>query len=372
MPPSLLTPLAAGLPQTVPFVGPEAIERRLGRPFRARLGANESGFGPSPKVLAAIADAAGDSWKYGDPDVFDLRRAVGRHHGVPADNVTIGEGIDGLLGHCVRLFAGQGGTVVTSIGGYPTMNYHIIGFGAQLHAVPYRNDRADLEALLAAAQATAANIVYLANPDNPMAGWWDADTVTAFVDALPPTTLLLLDEAYGELAPPGALPPIDINRPNVLRLRTFSKAYGMAGVRCGYAIGNASLIAPFDRVRNHFGVSSLAQAAALAALADQAFLDIVVARTIAARHRVSAMASAHGLNPLPSATNFVTVDCGRHAAFAKSVLEALADRGVFIRKPMAPGLDRCVRITVGPEAMLDILEAELPAALAAARAMGVP
>ncbi len=367
MPLPALTPLAASLPDTAPFVAPETIERSTGLWFRARLGANESGFGPSPAVVAAIAAAAPQSWKYGDPELFELRHALAHHHGIAPDEVTVGEGIDGLLGHCVRLFAAPGDSVVTSLGAYPTLNYHIAGFGARLHAVPYRDDHEDLDALLQAARTTQAKIVYLANPDNPMGSWWNASAVTAFATALPPTTLLLLDEAYGEFAPPGTLPPIDTSQPNLLRLRTFSKAYGLAGLRCGYAIGASGTIRAFDRVRNHFGVGSLTQAAALAALADQDHVRSVVSRTSAAWLRIATIARDNGLMPLPSATNFVTVDCGRDGAFAQGVLNALSARGVFIRKPMAPGLDRCIRITAGEDEALQILAETLPEALRAAR-----
>ena len=367
MPAPALTKLAASLPQTVPFVGPEAIERARGNAFRARLGANESSFGPSPAAVAAITHAASESWKYCDPEVFELRQALARHHGVAMDEVTVGEGIDGLLGLCIRLFAEPDAIVVTSLGAYPTLNYHVAGFGARLHAVPYRDDREDLDALLASVRDTRAKIVYLANPDNPMGSWSSADAVAAFADALPPTTLLLLDEAYGEFAPAGTLPPLDTGRPNILRLRTFSKAYGLAGLRCGYAIGAASLIGAFERVRNHFGVSSLTQAAATAALADQDYLGSVVARTANAKERIAGIARANGLLPLPSATNFVTIDCARDGAFARAVLDELAELGVFIRKPMAAHLDRCIRITAGQDDTLDVLEAALPLALARAR-----
>ncbi|MDB5527771.1 MAG: Histidinol-phosphate aminotransferase e [Devosia sp.] len=366
MPLPALTPLAASLPETVPFIGPETVERTRGIRFRARLGANESSFGPSPAVIAAIAAAAPESWKYCDPEVFDLRQSLARHHGVGPDEVSVGEGIDGLLGHCIRLFAAPGDVVVSSIGAYPTFNYHVAGFGARLHAVPYHDDREDLDALLAAVRETNAKIVYLANPDNPMGTWWDADAVTAFANALPETTLLLLDEAYGEFAPPGTMPPIDTGQGNVLRLRTFSKAYGLAGLRCGYAIGAAPMIDAFNRVRNHFGVASIAQAAALAALADQDYLASVVTMTAAARERIETMARANGLIPLPSATNFVTIDCGADGPFAQRILDALAGLGVFIRKPMVPRLDRCIRITAGTDAMLDVLEAALPEVLALA------
>mgnify|MGYP002401950059 CR=1 FL=1 len=361
-----LARLPGSLPDTIPFIGPEAIERRLGRPFRARLGANESGFGPSPRVIAAMADAAAESWKYGDPENHDLRVAIAAHAGVAPDEVVAGEGVDALLGLAARLYIEPGDPVVTSVGGYPTFDFHVAGFGGRQVKVPYVADREDLQGLAEAAQSEKARLVYLANPDNPMGTWWSAADVEAFIDALPQETMLILDEAYGELAPAGTLPPIHPLRPNVLRMRTFSKAYGMAGVRVGYVIGDKGAVAPFNRIRNHFAISRMGQAGAMAALADEAWLASVVARTAAARQRIYAIVAANGFEAIPSATNFVAIDCRQDGAYALAVLEGLADRGVFVRKPAAPGLDRCIRVSVGPDEALDIFAAELPEAVAAA------
>lgn len=363
-----LTRLAEQLPDTVPFVGPEALERISGIPCRARIGANESGFGPSPKVVTAIAAMAGDIWKYGDPETHDIKQAIARHHAVDASNVTVGGGVDGLLGLAVRLFVPEGGAVVASLGGYPTFNYHVVGFGGRLVTVPYRGDREDLEGLAEATRRENAPMVYLANPDNPMGTWWEAGEVTRFIESLPDSSMLILDEAYGETAPASALPPLDISRPNVLRMRTFSKAYGLAGLRCGYALGEASMIRAFDRVRNHFGVNRIAQQAAIVALEDQDYVRDVVQRVKVARERITGMAEANGMRALPSATNFVAVDCGADGPFALRVLQALGRRGVFVRKPAAPVLDRCIRVSVGPEREMAILEQEFPGALAEARA----
>ena len=363
-----LTPLAAALPSTVPFVGPEAQERTRGAPFRARIGANESGFGPAPSVIEAMANAAGEMWKYCDPDNFDLKAALARHLGIEAQNVVIGEGIDGLLGLAVRLYAGPGDTVVTSLGAYPTFNFHVAGFGARLVTVPYRDDKEDLEGLVDAVKRDAAQVVYLSNPDNPMGTWWEAGEIDAFVAAIPETTLILLDEAYGETGPVSAQPRIDPSRPNLVRLRTFSKAYGLAGLRCGYAFGDAEVIRGFEKVRNHYGINKMAQVAGQAALADQDYLSEVVTRVAAGRDRIAGIARDNGLAPITSATNFVTIDCGADGAFALKVLQAMLARDVFIRKPMAPGLDRCIRISVGLDHEMEMLAEELPKALAAARA----
>jgi histidinol-phosphate aminotransferase len=361
------TDLVQSLPATVPFVGPETQERARGRPFIARLGANESVFGPSPRAVAAIAEAASGTWMYGDPEGYDLRHALAEHHGVPMDHIVVGEGIDGLLGYLVRLLVAPGDAVVTSDGAYPTFNCHVAGFGGVLHKVPYRGDHEDPEALIAKAAEVDAKLVYLANPDNPMGSWHDAATLCAMIEALPEGTVLALDEAYSDTAPAGAIPPLEPTHPRVIRFRTFSKAYGLAGLRVGYALAEPDFVAAFNRIRNHFGVGRLAQTGAMAALADQGHLMRVVADIDAARHRIAAIARENGLVPLPSATNFVTVDCGGDGDFARAVLSGLVARGIFVRMPFTPPQDRCIRVSCAPEAALDAFAEALPKALTEAR-----
>lgn len=363
-----LSPIAAGLDETVPFVGPEAIVRRSGVPLRARIGANENPFGPAPSVLAAMRAAAAESWHYGDPENHDLRAAIASHLGVDFANVMPGEGVDAILGMAVRLYAPPGSTVVTSLGGYPTFNYHIHGYGAQMHTVPYIEDREDIDGLARAARETAAAMVYLANPDNPMGSWWDAASLERFIAAVPETTMIVLDEAYGEFAPPGTLPALDMARPNLLRMRTFSKAYGLAGARVGYVFGEARSISAFNRIRNHFGISNVAQAAGIAALADQAYLRQSLAEVHNALRDTAAIAARHGLRPLPTATNFVAIDCGRDGPYAQALLDGLAARGVFVRKPAVSGLNRCIRISAGTETDRALLDEALGQVLAELRA----
>ncbi|GGO30682.1 histidinol-phosphate aminotransferase [Gemmobacter aquaticus] len=361
------TPIAAALPASVPFVGPETTERATGQPFRARLGANESLFGPSPKAIAAMQAAAQDVWMYGDPEVHELRHALAAHHGVSADHVVVGEGIDGLLGYLVRLTVGPGDAVVTSDGAYPTFNFHVTGFGGALHKVPYRGDFEDPEALLELAHRVRPKLIYLANPDNPMGSHHPGATIAALLDRIPDGSLLVLDEAYVELAPEGTAAPIMADDPRVIRMRTFSKGYGMAGLRVGYALAAPGLAAAFNKVRNHFGVGRVAQAGALAALADQDWLAHVRERVDASRAAIARIAKENGLTPLPSATNFVTIDCGRDGAFARAVLNQLVARGIFVRMPFVAPHDRCIRISCGDEAALAALAGVLPQALAAAR-----
>ena len=361
------TTVVGPLPSTVPFVGPETQERRRGRVFRARIGANENVFGPSPRAVAAMAKAAAECWKYCDPENHDLKAALAAIHGVAPENVVVSEGIDALLGYTVRLVVEPGTPVVSSLGAYPTFNFHVAGVGGQLVTEPYRHDREDPDALLRAIVRERSPLVYFANPDNPMGTAWPAADVEHFIRRIPDGTLLCLDEAYSEFAPEGTMPPIDVSDPRVLRYRTFSKAYGMAGARVAYAIGEAGVVKAFDKIRNHFGVNLIAQAGALASLADREHLASVIARVRVARESIAEIARANGLTPLPSATNFVAIDCGRDGAFARRVLTELIARDVFVRMPGVAPLDRCIRVSAGTEADLAILASALPEALAAAR-----
>ena len=202
------TPLIETLPSTVPFVGPETIVRRTGVPMRARIGANESVFGPSPKAIKAMQDATHESWKYGDPEVYDLRKAIADHHKIGVDNVTVGEGIDGLFGLAVRLFVEPGVTVANSYGAYPTFNFHVAGFGGNLVTTPYIDDFEDPTSLLGLAKREKAKLIYFANPDNPMGTCWKADVVQDLIDNIPKGSLLMLDEAYHDFAE-GTVPALD-------------------------------------------------------------------------------------------------------------------------------------------------------------------
>lgn len=332
------------LPATTPFVAPDALERR-GAKIAIRLGANENAFGVSPAAAEAMRLAAGRVHHYGDPESHELREALAARHAVAIGNLVVGSGIDDLLGLVVRAHVQAGTPVVASLGSYPTFAYHVRGHGGALETVPYADDANDLEALAARAAEVSARVVYLANPDNPSGSWLDAAAVEGFLRRLPNQTLLVLDEAYAEFAP-SELPRIDAEDPRVIRLRTFSKAHGMAGARIGYGIASTGLIAAFEKIRLHFGVNAVAQAGALAAVRDPAFAERVVAQVAKGRAELAELARRAGATPLPSATNFVTIDVGG-AAIARALVGALLERGVFIRMPGAPPLDRCVRVTVG-------------------------
>lgn len=363
----LLTPLAASLPDSVPFLGPEAIERAREMALVARLGANESAFGPAPAVQDALRRAVADIWKYADPEGHDLRHAIARLHGTTPACVALGEGIDGILGLLVRLIIAPGDAVVMPHGGYPTFAFHVNGFGGCLHTVEYCGDHEDIDALLAKAVETRAKLVYLANPDNPMGSYHPGTVIEAALARLPAGALLVLDEAYIDLAPSDASPRIAPDDPRVIRLRTFSKAHGLAGLRVGYALAAPPLIKAFDRVRNHFALGQMAHAGALAALSATDWMTQVRADVATARAQIGAIATKHGLHALPSATNFVAVDCGADGAFARRVLDGLLARGIFVRMPGVAPLNRTIRISCAPPNALVLLDRALGPALSEAR-----
>ncbi len=338
--------LVAALPPSTPFVAPEALERQTGSPIRLRLGANESAFGMSPATAGAMRTAAITSNWYGDPESFELRHALARRHQLNESNIVIGNGIDGLLGYVVRAFVDPQSKVITSLGTYPTFAYHVIAAGGELERVPYDGDRPDLDALLDAVRRTDARLVYLANPDNPSGGWQRSNDLAGFIEQLPESTVLGLDEAYAEFAPSDGIVPINTAWHNVVRLRTFSKVHGMAGARIGYAIAATEVIEAIGKFRNQFEVSRVAQAGALAALADESFVRGVIAAVADGRRDLVGLARGLGLATLPSATNFVCIDVGGPNR-AKRIVTALLECGVFIRMPGEAPLNRCVRVTVG-------------------------
>lgn len=341
-----VTALVDSLPASTPFVGPEALERQRGRPFRARIGANESAFGISPNARDAMTRALDRVAWYGDPENHELRALLAEQLGVQAENICVDAGIDSLLGLTVRMLVSPGSPVVTSAGAYPTLNYHIAGFGGELVTVPYLNDHEDPDALLSAARHHDAPLMYLCNPDNPMGTWHSADTVSRLMAQVPARTILALDEAYIEFAPADAVVPLDTDNPRVIRYRTFSKAWGMAGMRIGYVIAHRALITCMNKIRNHFAVGRLAQAGAIASLQDPSFLATVQREVATGRQRIADLATRHGLTSIPSATNFVAIDMGSTER-ATRMMHALHERDVFVRMPGVAPLNRCVRIGVG-------------------------
>jgi histidinol-phosphate aminotransferase len=341
-------PAIAALPASRPFVAPEELARRAGYAELLRLGANESTFGPPPRALEAMQAELVRTWRYGDPESAELRAALAALHRCDEGNVTVGSGIDDLLGLAVRAFLAPGDVSVATIGTYPTYAYHVTAYGARLETVPYAaNGSVQLELLAARARAAAARAVYLANPDNPSGSFAEARDVAALVEALPTGAVLILDEAYADFVAASRLldPGID---PRVLRMRTFSKAYGMAGARIGYCLAAPEVTETFGKFRLQYGVNRTAQIGALAALAERDFVAEVVRETARGRAQYEALAAELGLGTLPSHTNFVCFDLGSRAR-AETMVETLLQRGVFVRKPGAPPLDGHIRVSIGTE-----------------------
>jgi len=343
-------PAIEAIEPMTPFIGPEQLMRETGRSELVRLGANESAFGPSPKAVAAMAaELERLSW-YGDPESFALREALALKHGVRVEEVLVGAGIDDIMGLVVRAFVAPGGAALTTRGSYPTFNYHVHGYGGKLVFAHYRPDGTlDLDELARVAVRERAAVIYLANPDNPSGTFIGRLEMKRFFDAIPHDAVLLLDEAYADFVDEATLLPMHVED-RIVRTRTFSKAYGMAGARIGYVIATQRVIGILQKIRLHYGVNRNAQVGALASLSDEPFRLHVVAEVAKAREDYYAIARELGLGAIPSCTNFVCIDLGE-AARATAVMNALLARGVWIRKPGLPPLDRYVRVSAGTPPM---------------------
>ena len=341
-------PQIEAVPASTPFVAPEALALRAGRDTLVRLGANESAFGPSPRAVAAMQTALVKTSWYGDPESRDLREALVRHHDCAFENIVVGSGIDDLLGLTVRAYLAPGETALATRGTYPTFSYHVIGYGGTLASVAAKADGSvDIDGLIARAAAILPKIVYLANPDNPSGTMVAVADVERLRASLPAGTLLLLDEAYVDFIGDAAVVSETIVE-NTIRMRTFSKAYGLAGARIAYALAAPEIIATFEKIRLHFGVNRTAQLGALAALADRAYTAEVAREVARGRAEYVELGKRLGTPTLASYTNFVCFRL-RSRSEAEAMVAALLDRGIFVRKPGAAPIDDCIRVTVGTQ-----------------------
>jgi len=329
-----------------PFPSLEMVERATGRRVRQRLSTNENEFGVAPGVLRAITAAAVAANRYPDCDHFALRQRLGDVLGVDPAAIRIGSGVDGLIGHICRTFLAPGQAAVASDSTYPTFGYFA---GPAMRLARCAGAGLDAAAIVELATCgDGAAVVYVAEPDNPTGAELGRAAILELAGALPERTLFVLDGAYAEYQDPGrAVQPSDVLGRRMLWLRTFSKAYGLAGMRVGYAIGRPDLLAALDATAEHYVVGRVAEAAAVAALEEQAHLAAVLAQTAEGIAHYTAALTRLGLTVLPSATNFVTFRCADPPA-AQRLAEALADRGIFVRRVSAPLLSDCIRLTVGP------------------------
>jgi len=341
-----------GAPGSVPgnpFPSTEMVQRRSGVAVRARLSANENEFGPHPDAVAAIRAAAEQANRYPDCEHFDLRAALAERHGVDLGCLHVAAGIDGLLSAVGRVLLGPGRTLVTVAGTYPTMAYFAGARGSAVRTVPYADHRIEVDALLAAAHRGAAEVVYVAEPDNPTGGDLGRTELLRLADHLPDRTVLVIDGAYAEYQPEGrSLLPEDVLSRRILWFRTFSKAHGLAGLRAGYALGRPRLLDALAGGGEHYAVGRLAEMAALAAVRAPGRLTEVLRATAEGRQHYHRCLDAAGLAVLPGQTNFVAVRCPGGPRQAARLRDLLAEQGVLVRHPDGPGVDDLLRITIGP------------------------
>lgn len=321
----------------------------------ARLASNESPYPPAAPVVEAITAAAGALNRYPDDDVSDLREALAREHGVDAVQVAVGNGSSELLARFVIATCGPGDNAVFA---WPSfVMYPILAelTCAAPRRVPLAGGRHDLDAMAAAVDART-RVVFVCTPNNPTGCAVGAAELSRFLGTVPDDVLVLLDEAYAEYVDPDAEPGVhadgiatvvrDGEHPNAVVLRTFSKAYGLAGLRCGYAVGDEAVLAELNKARLPFVVNSLAQRAALAAMQNRAECLASVPEVVAERVRVTRALVAAGFAVLPSQGNFVWLDVPGEATRVAAVCESA---GVLVR-PLGPD---GVRITIGSPAEND-------------------
>ena len=326
----------------------EEVERELGIKGVVKMASNENCFGPSPRAMAAMRKSIAGVHRYPDASCFYLKRKLAAGLGVKENMITVGNGSDEIIVLAIRTLVSEGEEVVIA---RPTFLIYEIASqlsSATIRFVPSTKDlRHDLKAMKGAITAST-KMVFIANPDNPTGTYVTKRELESFLDGLPDKVIVLLDEAYFEFAAFGAKDypnGLDyLDRPNVLVLRSFSKAYGLAGLRIGYGIGNPELISFMERVRDPFNVNLMAQNAALAALDDKAFLKKTLTHVTKEKKFLCGTFKKMGLKYVPSATNFILVDVERDC---QEVFGALLKKGIIVRDMRAWGLDTYIRVTVG-------------------------
>lgn len=330
-----------------PFPGIRTLEQQLGHAVPTRIGSNESPPYPAhPVAQLNLADCAP---YYPDPYARDLRQQLAERWGTNADCIAVDAGADALLLLFLRLFCQVGDAVVLTAGSYPTFPYFARGCGVSLFECPYhpKTLQHDLTALAAAAEQHQAKLVYVANPDNPTGSVYSFAEIAAFRARLPAETFLLLDEAYIDFYQDSEQGTI---LPNTARVRTFSKAYALAGMRVAYVLAEPEVIAKADQIRIQFAVSHPAQLAALAALADPAWSRGLVAHSIALRDQLAQALQQLDYCVLPSATNFVCVVLPQIEQ-AQAIQRRLWQDGIAIHRPPHPASAHLLRISAHPAAL---------------------
>ena len=323
----------------------EEVKRRLKLSSVIKLASNENALGPSPKALVALRQATGALHRYPDAGCTRLRAAIAKKLRVDPGAVIVGNGSDELIGLALRAFVDPGDEVVVAQPTFLIYELQARACGASVSVVPLRHYRYDLVAMRAAV-TPHTKLVFIANPDNPTGTYVTKRELSAFLRDLPAETIVMVDEAYYEFVDATDYPQTlswVMDRPLIIT-RSFSKAYGLAGLRVGYGIAQPSLIAAMHQVREPFNVNSLAQAAAEAALADAAFLAKTRRLVQDGRRYLVKELDRLRLRYVPSVTNFLLIELGPGAA---EVARKLLARGVIVREMSAWKLPGCIRVTVG-------------------------
>ena len=341
----------AGIRALVPYepgMPIEEVQRELGLERVVKLASNEGPFPPFPAALEALAQTAQELNRYPDGGGYNLRRALAERHDVRFEEVAFGAGADGIVDCLSQAALEPGDSIVCGWPSFPSYVIDAVKVGAEPRRVPLRDDRYDLPALLEAVDERT-KIVYVCHPNNPTGTTNGRAELDAFFDRIPPHVLTVVDQAYFEYVDdpdyPDAIDEYFKAGHRVLVLRTFSKIYGLAGLRVGYGIGPPDVVEAIAKVRRAFDVGSAAQAAALASLGDAGELERRRRLNAEGRRQLERTLREHGLEPAgPAVANFLYVDTG---ADARLLFDDLLHQGVIVRPLAGFGAPTAVRITVG-------------------------
>jgi len=332
----------------VPGRDMETVKKQYHLSRVVKLASNENPLGPSPKAVAALRKATGNLHRYPDGFSLSLREAIALKNRVALHQVTVGAGSDEIIEILAKTYLNPSDNIVVSEHAF--LRYRMAGdlMGARVISVPMKKMEHDLEAM-AKAVTSKTKLIFVANPNNPTGTWNTLAQVNRFLKALPSHVLPVVDEAYFEFAEHQTNYPNTIELfkagAGVITLRTFSKAYGLAGVRLGYGVGPASVIEALERVRPPFNVSLPAQAAGVAALNDVRHIQRTVDLTLKEKTRVEKILRDRGVEFLPSAGNFLLIRVA--PKLGKDVFERLLRQGVIVRSMDEYGFHQHVRVTIG-------------------------
>jgi histidinol-phosphate aminotransferase len=329
-----------------PYVGGESKVPGVNR--IVKLSSNEGPFGPPPAAVAAIAEAAKEANRYPDGSATALREAIGKHHGLDPERLVVGNGSDELLALLILAYGGEGTELVMSAHGF--LMYEITGrwAGCNIIKVPEKNLQADIDGIIAAC-GPRTRLVILANPNNPTGALLPQSEVNRLRAGLREDILLILDSAYAEYVEDKDYDPgqalVDAGT-NTVMTRTFSKVWGLGGMRLGWLYAPPAIVDVLNRVRSPFNVSLTAQAAGIAALSEPNWVQKSVAHNTEWVRKMTEGLTKLGLKVHPSHTNFLLVDFGSAEA-SKAADAHLRSRGLIVRGVVAYGLPTCLRITIG-------------------------